>query len=95
MKNLTRKEINRLRPGTWVAWVKGILTDISNDPNEPCFVHENRWTESQVADWPSRTSQRINIWHNGERREISKNHIYLVKPVVEPEAMHEILEYNN
>ncbi len=87
LKKLLRPDLRRLKPGDWVAWSKSNW----DTPDKPDFAYH----EAQVMAHPSRTSQYVTVRFNGLPREVAKNQLYKVLPVIGIEEMHTQYDYNS
>ena len=83
---LTGKEINKLKPGDWVAWRKERWEPIGRD---------TEWAEAQLTDHPIRCYQVVFARFGGIRISIEKNRLYKPPPVVGIDAIHEVLDYDS
>ena len=83
---LTGKEINKLKPGDWVAWRKERWKPIGRD---------TEWAEAQLTDRPIRCHQVVFVRFGGIRISIEKNRLYKPPPVIEVHAMHEVWDYDS
>jgi hypothetical protein len=86
LKKLLRADLRRLTQGAWVAW------SASNwgQPGEPDFAYH----EAQVMTDAVRTSQYVTVLFNGLPREVAKNQLYKLLPVIAIEDMHQQFDYN-
>ena len=83
---LTGKEINKLKPGDWVAWREERWEPIG--PNA-------KWAEAQLTDHPIRCHQVVFVRFGGIRISIEKNRLYKPPPVVGIDAIDEVLDYDS
>jgi len=83
---LTGKEINKLKPGDWVAWREERWKPIGRD---------TEWAEAQLTDRPIRCHQVVFVRFGGIRIFIEKNRLYRPPPVVGIDAIHEVLDYDS
>jgi hypothetical protein len=83
---LTGKEINKLKPGDWVAWRKERWKPI-------CW--DTKWVEAQLTNYPIRCHQVVFVRFRGIRTPIEKNRLYKPPPVVGIDAIHEVLDYDS
>jgi hypothetical protein len=83
---LTGKEINKLKPGDWVAWRKERWKPIG--PNA-------KWAEAQLTDHPIRCYQVVLVRFGGIRISIEKNRLHKPPAVVGIETIHEVWDYDS
>jgi hypothetical protein len=86
LKKLLRADLRRLKPGDWIAWSKSTW----DTPESKDFAFH----EAQVTAHPVRTSQYVTVLFNGLPREVAKNQLYKVLPVIAIEDMHQQFDYN-
>jgi hypothetical protein len=87
LEKITRKELRRLKPGTWVAWRKTTW----NAPDEKKFPFH----EGQVIAHPVRSGQEVLVLLNGVPHATPKNRLYRLMPVIAIEDMHTEYDYNS
>jgi hypothetical protein len=87
LNKLRRADLRRLKSGDSVAW------SASNwgHPGEPDFAYH----EGQVTAHPLRSAQYVAVLFNGLPREVAKNRLYKVLPVIAIEDMHQQFDYNS
>jgi hypothetical protein len=87
LKKISRAELRRLKPGTWVAWKKTTW----NSPDEKKFAFH----EGQVLAQPVRSGHDIEVIFDGLAKAVQKNRLFQVQPVITIEDMHQQFDYNS
>ena len=83
---LTGKEINKLKPGDWVAWRKERSKPIGRD---------TEWAEAQLTDRPIRCCQVVFVRFRGIQTPIEKNRLHKPPAVVGIDIIHEVWDYDS
>lgn len=84
---MTRKELRALKRGQWVAWPETAWADPTTSKTTIC--------EAPICEYPVKSAQFVVVKFQGGKREVYKNQLYTIPPVVEMEEMDTVTGYDN